>query len=53
MNVDFGLDDVGLGDEEVRRTMDEEVNEESNRDVYYNEGDDEVCGDDEETLKDC
>ena len=52
-NVEFGLDEVGLGDEEVRQTVDKEVNEESNRDIYYNEGDDEVCSDDEETLKDC
>ena len=52
-NEDFCLDDVGLGDEEDRRTLDKEVIVESNRDVYYNEGDDEVCSDHEETLKDC
>ena len=51
-NTEFGLDNVELGDEELRRIVDKEVNEESNRDVYYNEGDEEVCSDDEETLKD-
>ena len=41
------MDEVQLGDEEVRQTVIKEVNKESNRDIYYNEGDD------EETLKDC
>ena len=47
------MDKVQLGDKEVRQTVYKKVNEESKRKIYYNEGDDEVCSDDDETLKDC
>lgn len=46
------MDEVQLGDGEVRQIIDKEVNKEHNRTIYNNEGDDEVCSDDEETVKD-
>jgi MULE transposase-like protein/MuDR family transposase len=47
-NVVYGLDDVFIGDDEIRVAVDKEIIEENNRDIYYNEEGVELESDDDD-----
>ena len=45
-NIVYGLDDVFISDDEIRLVVDKEIDEENNRDIYYNGEGDELESDD-------
>jgi hypothetical protein len=47
-NVVYGLDDVFIGDDDLRVVVDKEIDEENNKDIYYNGEEDELESDDDD-----
>ena len=47
-NVVYSLEDVFIGDDEIKLAVDKEIDEENNRDTYYNGEGDELESDDDD-----